>query len=97
MKEYAAEFYKSAAWKECRAQYVKKAHGLCEICLARGLYVPGQIVHHKTHITPANINDPNITLSFENLQLVCRECHAELHKDRSVRYRLNEWGKVTAL
>ncbi len=95
MKEYAKEFYKSQAWKDCRAAYIHKCGGLCEMCLKQGLYVPGEIVHHKIHITPQNIGDPNIVLSFENLQLLCRKHHAEVHEQRTKkRYSINPDGSL---
>lgn len=95
MKEYAKEFYKSAVWKDCRKKYAEYRRGLCEICLARGIYKPGEIVHHKTHITPENIYDPRVTLAWENLQLVCRDCHAEIHGDkRPTRWMVDEAGRV---
>lgn len=98
MKEYAKSFYKSQAWKNCRAAYFRKAGGLCEKCLSRGLYVPGEIVHHKTPITPDNINDPMVTLSFDNLELVCRSCHAEEHGARSKRFDVDPvTGRVMAI
>lgn len=96
MKEYAKGFYKSAAWKDCRKKYAEYRRGLCERCLSRGIYKPGEIVHHVVHITPDNINDPAVTLSFRNLQLVCRECHAELHDDRVKRWKVDAAGRVTA-
>jgi len=69
--------------------------GLCERCLARGLYVPGIIVHHKQPVTPDNIGDPAITLSYANLQLLCRDCHAEQHSGKSERrYTIGEDGSV---
>ena len=98
MKDYARTFYKSAAWKSCRAAYASYRHGLCEICLARGIYKPGEIVHHKVHITPENINDPTVTLDWRNLQLVCRDCHAEIHGDkRPTRWKVDEAGRVRAV
>lgn len=93
MKEFAKGFYKSAAWKRCRAAYAKAAGGLCERCLSKGLYNPGEIVHHKTELTPDNINNPAIALSWDNLELVCRNCHAELHGAER-RYRVDELGRV---
>ena len=51
---------------------------LCQRCHER----PGKIVHHKIHITPFNINNPMITLSFKNLEYVCQECHNEEHMHR---------------
>ena len=97
MKDYAKEFYKSTTWQMCRDAYAQQARGLCEICLSRGIYKPGEIVHHKTHITPQNIHDPSITLSFYNLQLVCRDCHADLHRNRQTRFKVDELGRVIAL
>jgi 5-methylcytosine-specific restriction endonuclease McrA len=94
MQDYAASFYKSTRWQECRAAYVAYRGGLCEKCLAKGLYVPGVIVHHKTHITPENIANPAITLNFDNLMLLCRECHGEEHQRIKRRYKINDEGRV---
>ena len=60
------------------------------------MYTPGEIVHHKVHITPVNINDESVTLNFDNLELVCRDCHAELHEAHHRRYRVDEFGRVEA-
>ena len=95
MKPYAEAFYKSKAWQRCRAAYVSYRSGLCELCLAEGKITPGDIVHHKVHLTPYNIHDPDVSLSFSNLQLVCREHHAQLHGSRTRRYTIDEWGRVT--
>jgi 5-methylcytosine-specific restriction endonuclease McrA len=95
MKKYAETFYKSKAWQQCRDAYMRSVGGLCERCFAKGIVKAGEIVHHKKPITPANITDPNITLSFNNLQLVCRECHAEAHGARQTRYMIDEYGRVT--
>lgn len=99
MKEYAEKFYKSRAWEQCRSAYAKSKGGLCEVCLAKGLIVPGEIVHHKVHITPENINDLHVILDWNNLQLVCRECHAEAHHaarfGAARRYDVDQLGRVT--
>ena len=97
MKDFAKAFYKSQAWKRTREAYARSKSGLCEICLAAGLYVPGEIVHHKIHLTPENINDPRITLSFDNLQYVCRQCHAEIHSKDRKRYTIDKNGHVSAV
>lgn len=78
-KEFAREFYNSKAWFKCAKAYKKYRRGLCEDCLAKGLYKPGVIVHHIEQLTPVNISDPKIALGFDNLRLVCRECHAAEH------------------
>jgi 5-methylcytosine-specific restriction endonuclease McrA len=77
-KEFAKRFYKSAAWKKCRDAYFKSKYGLCERCAG-----PGKIVHHLKYITPENINDPEITLSFSNLELLCQDCHNKEHHEKN--------------
>lgn len=94
MKEYAESFYKSKTWQDCRNAYARSRRHLCERCLSHGIYRTGEIVHHKTHITPANINDPTITLNFDNLELLCRDCHAQEHKRRTKRVKVDELGRV---
>lgn len=106
-KDYAQQFYGTQAWKHCRKAYASYAGGLCERCLRNGLISPGKIVHHKIHLTPENIKDPNIALDFANLELLCEECHADEHaaeiaqgrksylkaKTRR-RYRIDDFGNV---
>lgn len=72
--EFSKRFYDSKQWQECRASYIKKVHGLCERCQE-----PGLILHHKITLTADNINDPYITLSHDNLEYLCLECHNEEH------------------
>ena len=97
MKEYAAEFYSSKAWRDCRSAYTKSVGGLCERCKAKGRLRPANIVHHKIHISPENINNPDVTLNWSNLQALCRDCHAEIHKRVAKRYRVESNGKITPL
>lgn len=96
MKQFAKSFYFSQAWKQCRRQVFKQRHGLCERCLALGLYAPGEIVHHKTPLTPDNIHDENITLNPDNLELLCRECHEKAHGAKNFRYSVRPDGTITA-
>lgn len=97
MKEWAKEFYKGPGWKHTRNAYMKAHRGLCEICLSKGLIVPAEIVHHKIWLTPENINNPNVSLNWDNLQCVCRECHSKIHEShnkKNLRYRVDECGRV---
>lgn len=80
-REFAKAFYKSKAWEKTRQAYFETQHGYCERCLAKGIVSPGEIVHHKVHITPENIGNPAVTLAFSNLELVCRKCHALEHPE----------------
>ena len=79
-EEFARPFYGSKAWKKCRSSYKHYRMGLCERCLARGEINPGVIVHHKIHLTPENIYNRDITLSWDNLELLCRDCHDLEHE-----------------
>lgn len=93
MQEFAKAFYKSRAWQTTRDAYAASVGGLCEDCLARGLYKAGEIVHHKQELTPDNIDDPSVTLAWDNLKLVCRDCHAKAHGGAK-RYKVDEFGRV---
>ena len=44
------------------------------------------IVHHLIELDPVNINNPEITLNFNNLELLCRDCHAEVHEQSGGRW-----------
>lgn len=72
---FAKKLYASKAWKQCRDAYKAYKHGICERCGA-----PGDEVHHKTYLTPANVNDPEIVFGWKNLELLCRSCHIEEHE-----------------
>lgn len=67
-------FYKSKAWQQTQAAFMNYKNGICERCGD-----PARIVHHKTYITPENINDPDITLSWDNLEALCQTCHTREH------------------
>ena len=110
-KEYARRFYSSKAWQDCRNEYAKKRQHLCEDCMRRGIIKPGEIVHHRIEISPLNIDTPEITLNHNNLELLCRECHAKKHEDSgwkkyneekrrkkkaTRRYQVDKNGKVSA-
>ncbi len=73
-KEWAKAFYKSTAWLKCRESYITKVYGLCERCSK-----PGLILHHKTELTPNNINNPDITLNHDKLEYLCLDCHNKEH------------------
>lgn len=82
MKEYteaAKRFYRSKIWTKTRDSYAQSVGELCERCLASGIYTPGKIVHHKIHLNDAGLRDPAIALSFDNLELLCQDCHNKEH------------------
>jgi len=79
-RRFSYAFYHSKEWKRTRDSYAASKHGLCERCQALGKIVPGVIVHHKQELTPNNITDHDTALGWDNLELVCRQCHADLHR-----------------
>lgn len=99
MYQTIRQFYNSKEWQRCRTSYTKKAKGLCERCLKKGIVQVGEEVHHKTRLTNENVNNPMISLNFDNLELLCKNCHHEEHdKVQGRRYRVDKkTGKVIDL
>ena len=79
MKDYAKGLYLSRAWREVREAYLASRYYLCERCSK-----PAEIVHHKRYITPQNITDMETTLAWDNLEALCRDCHAVEHQGTSL-------------
>lgn len=74
-KPWAKKFYRSKRWQSNRAAYAESVNWLCEICGD-----PGEIVHHaRVWLTAKNIHDPEVSLAWSNLQLLCIECHNKVH------------------
>lgn len=80
--KFAEAFYSSGAWQSCRESYAKSKGWICERCGNVG----GQ-VHHKQRLTPDNLHDPQVTLSWANLELLCEDCHKDEHKNREQKRR----------
>lgn len=96
----ATGFYNSTAWKDTRRNYRQSVGGLCERCLAKGIITPAEVVHHKVPLTTDNISDLSISLGWDNLEALCRQCHAEVHEDiyraqSKKRYMIDKSGRVT--
>lgn len=108
-RDFAVGFYRSKRWRSVQARYmalpVGTARGtcpprMCERCFElTGQLVPAEMVHHKVHIEPWNVDDPSVTLSFDNLMRVCRDCHAKLHYGEGYEQRVafDEDGRVVPL
>lgn len=67
-------FYRSDQWKITRAMKIAEVGGRCEKCDAVGTEV-----HHINHLTPENVIELEVSLSQEDLMLLCNECHNKLH------------------
>lgn len=90
-REFAESFYKSTTWQKCRDAFMAEKLWTCERCGA-----VAEIVHHKKYITPNNIDDPAITLSWDNLEALCRDCHNKEHfrAEYEQRYRFDANGNI---
>lgn len=95
MKQYAERFYKSKKWQKVRALVWARDKGLCQECLRNNIIKAGDTVHHIIAISPETITDESITLNMDNLETVCRDCHAKVHgKYVQERYKVDELGRI---
>ena len=91
---FARDFYRSWPWIKCARTYKKSVGGLCERCWSKGLIVPGEEVHHKIKLTPDSINDPAVALNWDNLELLCKDCHDQERERKPKRWRIGPDGTV---
>ena len=96
--EIQEEFYSRKQWQECRNLYMKYRNHLCERCLKAGRVTPADIVHHKKYLTPENYRDPEISLNFDNLEALCKECHNREHfkKETPRRWKFVDGELITS-
>ena len=94
-KAFAKKFYNSSAWIKTSKAYASSKFYVCERC---GRPVKKYVVHHKKHLTPENISDPFVALNWDNLQLLCLECHNIEHGYKKYRKVLfDERGQVVGI
>lgn len=74
MRNGARSFYKSKRWQRISRLYMTQRNYICERCGGAAV-----ICHHRKYITPANLNDPAVTLNLDNLEALCQECHNKEH------------------
>jgi 5-methylcytosine-specific restriction endonuclease McrA len=96
MKPWAEQFYNSEAWRRTRAAFLMSKGGMCERCAAADKVEVATIAHHIVYLTPQNINDPWVSLSFDNLEALCQSCHNEEHhgKPKENKYFFDEDGNI---
>lgn len=91
-KEVYAKYH-CARWRKIRNLKIAECNGLCERCLAKGIYKEGVIVHHKEHITLENCNNDLLMYGLDNLEYLCEECHLNEHQNAQDFY-FDEEGNV---
>lgn len=72
-------FYASGEWQALAAQARDEQHNECQRCKANGYYSPCEIVHHIKYVRKY----PELALSIENLECLCRNCHENEHKKQT--------------
>ena len=92
-------FYTLQVWRHCRKEFAKSKRLMCERCLANGIIEVGSKerpleVHHKIPLTAENVNDPEVSLNWNNLELLCKSCHDMERKRKEKRYRFDEYGNM---
>ena len=76
-RDFSRKFYNSKQWIKCREAFKESKFHICNRCSN-----PGEEVHHIIYLTPGNINNPYITLSWGNLELLCQSCHSKEHMSK---------------
>lgn len=93
MKDYDNKaFYNSAKWRRVSAAYMASKMYLCERCGR-----PAIICHHRKYLDGHNVSDPEISLSFDNLEALCLDCHNREHFHSSSTARFDNVGNVTGV
>lgn len=102
-------FYNGKTWKLNRVSFARSKNCICERC-GKPVWVKGisdesipkerrlkYIVHHKTYLNDINLNDDTIALDWNNLELLCINCHNQEHvPNTAIRKDLmfDEFGNV---
>ncbi len=92
----------SREWRETRTSKLQR-NPLCEEHYKVGKYVAASVVHHIIEVESGRTEQECRRLCFDpnNLESLCRECHAEIHRARGyhtmaahqqrARERLKQW------
>lgn len=68
-----SEYLQSERWRALRARLITERGTLCEVCHKQ----PHYSLHHNTYARLFNETDEDVTL-------VCKECHTEIHQNYSI-------------
>ena len=79
-QDYAKQFYASKAWIDLAMICKVQAAGICGRCGLAVVEPKLLIAHHKTALTPDNINEPQIALNPELIEVLCLDCHNKEHR-----------------
>jgi 5-methylcytosine-specific restriction protein A len=89
MRRLRQKAYQSKEWRELRDTYIKM-HPLCEECIKKNIVTPAVDVHHlKTPFSKGTINY-TLLLDMNNLESVCKVCHAEIHNKQQGNFTVQD-------
>lgn len=77
-RKFSKSFYNSKRWKDIAEQYRQMKFSICERCGRTN----ARQVHHKIYLSPNNIYNYDISLNFDNLELLCDTCHQKEHFEK---------------
>lgn len=85
------QFYQSVAWRKIRAEKFASENGMCEHCRKKGIVREGVEVHHILPIDKCWEK----RLDFNNLVLLCADCHNKTHGRESALQKFNDvWEEL---
>ena len=83
-RKAAKAFYKRKDWRTTRAAFIA-THPLCAECDRNGLIVAAVDVHHIID----RVVDPSKTFDWDNLESLCKSCHATITAERQKKNEIN--------
>lgn len=72
-------FYTSDEWQNARMRLMLERGMICDHCHKLILKKYDAIGHHIKELSMLNVNDPSISLNLDNLMLVHKDCHNQIH------------------
>lgn len=72
--EKCEKFYHSTLWRKTRRAFLESVNYTCARCGA-----VGNLVHHKIPLDDKKVDDPHFSISFDNLECLCKSCHDSIH------------------
>lgn len=87
-KAFAKKFYNSRRWRNNAKAFAESKCYICSRCHNRSMVGKKQkhrfIVHHIIPLTPQNIHNDDIAYGWNNLELLCIDCHNAIHANGKV-------------
>lgn len=80
-------FYVCHAWLHLRADVLKEQHNECQLCKAKGLFIPATTVHHVKTVRQS----PWMALTKSNLLCLCEDCHYAIHHNNKPKWNDERW------